>query len=1120
MSQRTDTNKKLVRAVLLGLAASVVSMPFMSSASAQTLREYKEQLAEQYPAYRAVLEKEAQLAREAEENANANTVVAPSNVQALKSNKFSGYSKMRSADENVVVRTGDAPVHIFWEGDTAYGELKSEGTGRLNVTAKAGDKMQSAVITAAADSNGTGGRVNIGVGDAGLDWNHPASIKSNPEKVADMTGVQFKADNGDIVFTNGTVIAQAQNLFGSNNGKIYIGDTETGGGFNANTVLKLDGNTNFGTNPAFDSLTQDKNYIVLTERGTLVAKSAQIFENGLGTKDSVKDPGQVRTDTNDAVDFRAGTLLLDDKEYNDDYLKTANTYIKKADGGTTNVVIDNDNAYRDVSLVDEDSYFAGIKVNKNTLSLGNIGNDSTVHKLNGTFIDLSTIPPSSTDPQNRIGILDGHELHLGSAVEGRELLTVNNGTEPNALIRVRASSTLTLGITEVGNRITGSVELLEKGAKLNIARGWLNIDNISAYEDAQINVGSGTVLTTGNGSTNGTKHSISLNDNAKIQVNGLLTDSNISGGTNSVINIGDDWHNGRMFIGSDYDMSDFEGSIFMDPVWKGNDRIDNASQFALEDTDNIDFRLTVGRNSLASLGTENTLEAMNAFRESRLKWGENGITAALYLAKPVDISKDTGSGQGGIRVDGMATYIPTDRSIENTAEFGSHSLLMVNAEGEGINVGKAALTGDKLTVADDAFLYLDNAVNGKTYRIADFGDTTFARGWFTNSKNIITNKLFAARFGTAFNAGELRIDRLRLAEALPGAVMRNVVDRMTFSAQDRRDNPAVRYVYEATHGLHSDAEATTLLNVAAQPAELAGATATALANSTDFADQAQSHFSFMTDSEEFENQAWVKYGHRKGSMNELGLGGMDTDYDTSYNSVTVGYDIEATDDFRHGVAVSYGKGSNNAAWENDDFNTKGVSWYGSFRNGNSNTLMDVGYYHTSHDVRGFFNAEPDTDVFTMGVTNEFKFPMDKEGKTAVVPHVGLRYSRINTPSYSGYYGGNELFRYDPAEKDIFSLPFGVGFVSENKNDSWTTRLYADVAYVPVIGGRSADMHVRAVGIDAEDVFGYDVSNGSSFVGSIGVKQESDSFEWGLSYRYSGNSDWHNNDVMANVAWKF
>ena len=59
MAQRNDTNKNLVRAVLLGLAASVVTTPLADTASAQTLKEYKAQLAEQYPAYREVLEKEA-----------------------------------------------------------------------------------------------------------------------------------------------------------------------------------------------------------------------------------------------------------------------------------------------------------------------------------------------------------------------------------------------------------------------------------------------------------------------------------------------------------------------------------------------------------------------------------------------------------------------------------------------------------------------------------------------------------------------------------------------------------------------------------------------------------------------------------------------------------------------------------------------------------------------------------------------------------------------------------------------------------------------------------------------------------------------------------------------------
>lgn len=877
---------------------------------------------------------------------------------------------------------------------------------------------------------------------------------------------------------------------------------------------------------------------MLTERGTLVANSEQIFNTGLTDRGLENGTGGVRTDANDAINFKAGTLILNDDDYNDTYLKDANDKIQAADGGTTNVVIDHEKAYRDVSLIPNNSYFAGIRVNYHVMSLGDAGNTSVVQKLNGTSIDLVPVPDSEPNKENRVGILNGRELHLGSAISGRELLTVNGKTPPNGVINVREGSKLTLGVTEVENRINGSVNLLEKDAKLDISRGWLNIGTVKAKADTQINVGSGTTLTTNNG--------ITLNGNAEMQVNGLVTQSNIAGDPKSVIRIGDGWHSGSMLIGSKadgtpYTMSGFDGSIFLnsgknlhDRIWRGYERIENASQFALEDASNIHFRLTVGKNSLASLGTANSLEAINTFYDAGLKWGENDITSALYLAKPVNLDANSNGSVGGIKVDGKAIGDDASNQANNgMAEFGSHSLLMIDADGLG-NVGDVALTGDTLKVADDAFLYLDNAVAGQTYNIAKFNNVYDARGWYTNSKNIITNKLFGARFDTLSGINQLTIDRKKLAEALPGAVMRNIVDTMSFSKQDRRNNPAMRYVYESTNDLlHSDAESTMLLNVAAQPAEIVGATATALANSTDFADQAQSHFSFMdesnnlygkasfiSDEEEFANKAWVKYGHRKGSMNKLSIGGMDTDYDTSYNSVTVGYDLPAEGDFRHGVAISYGKGSNNAALENDDFNTKGVSWYGSFRKGNNNTLMDVGYYHTSHDVTGLFRAEPDTDVFTMGVTNEFRLPQGKDGNTAVIPHIGLRYSRISTPSYSGYYGGNELFRYDPDDKDIFSLPFGVGFVSENKNDNWRTRFYADVAYVPVIGGRSADMHVQAVGINAEDVFGYDVSNGSSFVGTLGIQQESNSFEWGLSYRYSGNSDWHDNDFMANVAWKF
>ena len=553
--------------------------------------------------------------------------------------------------------------------------------------------------------------------------------------------------------------------------------------------------------------------------------------------------------------------------------------------------------------------------------------------------------------------------------------------------------------------------------------------------------------------------------------------------------------------------------VFLDPVWKDGATISDASQFALESSSNVNYLLTVGRNSLASLGTADSSKAISAFGATGLNWGENDISAALYLAKPVTVDAT-----GGIKVDGTATDVTANSAEANKAEFADNSLLMVDAS---TLSGTAALTGagagSTLTVADSAKLYLDNVSTGGTYTIATNFDTTAAKGWYTNHSNIITGKLFSA---TLHAGSTITASRKKLQEALPGAVLPNIVDKMTFSAAEKAKSPASEFIAQATNGLYSDSMSTALINVAAQPAETVGATAAAVEHSLDFAQQAQGHLSFFNGADVKSDQAWIKYGHRNGSVDSLDIGGMSTGYDSSFNGVTVGYDLPAVDSFHHGFAFSYGKGSNDGAWENDDFNTKGVSWYGSLNTGNNNMLFDVGYYHTEHDVNGIFHAKPKTDVFTMGITNEFRLPQGNDGHGAIVPHIGLRYSHVGTPRYSGYWKGSEAFRYHPEGKDLFSLPFGVGYIYESESPEHTTSFYADLAYVPVFGGRSADMRVQACGIDAEDVFAYDASYGSAFVGSLGVKQESDSWEWGLSYRYSANSNQHSNDIMANIAFKF
>ncbi len=1095
--KKNDRQRFLVSSVLLGLSAGLSVLPMPNVAHAQTLNEYKADLAQRYPAYQAVLDKEAA-------------------------------ESSRAAGEIVEAKSDELKT-IVLDSNSKYQELRASGEGTVVLSVKDKSVIQPMTLRPTYGYGETdpigphyeGGYIGIAYGN--VDYDHPENLKDNADKSADMTNVQFKAESGEIVFINGTTKVKAENLYGgqwylpdgyAEDGKIKIGEAEkqhstpndAGVYVPAHAVLKLEGNTKFNTEDWQDSKGQTisgNNYIILTEKGTLEANSAQIFQKGMGLDGVNTDPDGVRQDANYAINFKAGKLLLDDESYNDVYLTAANDLIKKADGGTTEVVV-KDTATKATPLlkledVKDDNYAAGVTTDKSDIVLGNTG-DSTVNKLNATSLNLAATSDGSA---NSVTVQDGRNLYLGSNANNRELITVDNEKPAkNVDVKVQGGSKLTLGRFDVQNRLTGDVTLTDANSEMAVEAGQLTVGKIDAKADTKISVGSGSALSTEGG--------IKLTG-ATMQVNGTVHNTDITSDTGSTILIGNDASAGKMLISGDNNAILTGTKVFLDPVWKDGATISDASQFALESSSNVNYLLTVGRNSLASLGTADSSKAIAAFGATGLNWGENDISAALYLAKPVTVDAT-----GGIKVDGTATDVTANSAEANKAEFADNSLLMVDAS---TISGTAALTGAGATlkVADSAKLYLDNVSTGGTYTIATNFDTTLANGWYKNDSNIITGKLFSATHNTD---STITASRKKLQEALPGAVLPNIVDKMTFSAAEKAKSPASEFIAQATNGLYSDSMSTALINVAAQPAETVGATAAAVEHSLDFAQQAQGHLSFFNGADVKSDQAWIKYGHRNGSVDSLDIGGMSTGYDSSFNGVTVGYDLPAVDSFHHGFAFSYGKGSNDGAWENDDFNTKGVSWYGSLNTGDNNMLFDVGYYHTEHDVNGIFHAKPKTDVFTMGITNEFRLPQGNDGHGAIVPHIGLRYSHVGTPRYSGYWKGSEAFRYHPEGKDLFSLPFGVGYIYESKSPEHTTSFYADLAYVPVFGGRSADMRVQACGIDAEDVFAYDASYGSAFVGSLGVKQESDSWEWGLSYRYSANSNQHSNDIMANIAFKF
>lgn len=117
---------------------------------------------------------------------------------------------------------------------------------------------------------------------------------------------------------------------------------------------------------------------------------------------------------------------------------------------------------------------------------------------------------------------------------------------------------------------------------------------------------------------------------------------------------------------------------------KGGDLISNASGVAVKNAATLDGAYVAGQNSKIAFGADLTA-ADNAFKRSGEKWGNDGITAAAYIASPVDVTK------GSIMVDGSQTTAPGALPA-GSVKLADKSLLMVDASA--VMGNKAAINGE------------------------------------------------------------------------------------------------------------------------------------------------------------------------------------------------------------------------------------------------------------------------------------------------------------------------------------------------------------------------------------------------------------------------------------------
>lgn len=1038
----------------------------------------------------------------------------------------------------ITVGTGTVTNITIQEGlGTAYAVNAASATSVVELlgdtTIVAACKTASYALNAEADGQ-------ITVGSTGKAVHLTGDIVAKNDGVINIAG-KTNTINGIVKAVDGGTV----NLSGASDAvynNININSFVTQG-TGSNGSVKLNGGTmDFGT---LNNQNLASNSFVVNG-GSLKAASKDIFTSALTAAGTAIDSGDVLSVVNNAVKFESGKLILSDEKYNLAWLKTAKAALNNADSGTMGLVVTGTLVTTDgkiqteasaSDLADTGAVHAGVtgKVDANDVTIGSSGLENLGVKdlaLGGSAADAS-----------KVTVGDGKELTLvGSGSENDALVKTSGGTaKTNVAVAVgdgTNAGTLNLGVagTASGGNLNAAVAIANDDSKVNVDAGTFKVNEISA-DKGTISVNEGAALKTNSLTVGSSGSTVKLSgtgaleaqsmtvSTGTIEVTGTAKAGNLTvNDSNAIISVGTGNSAGSLVAGN----ADLNGAaVVLDPVWQGNDTIGNASKAALAFTNNnVNGLMTVGRNSVLSLGTDDTGKAEQAFAESELTWGETGVSAALYIDQAQKLQV-----QGGILLDGTKTAASAEA---NKASFADGSLLIVNGSGIGTS-GTAALTGGSgstLTVNQGAKLYL-TSTNAGTYTITKGFANTTIDGWSWSADaaavDVSVNKLSEIEKiekKTADGDFTVTVRQTDVQKKYDGIALPNILQAMD---QSRTEYAGIKYLTDLANDNKLDKEGfIAAVNSFAQGAENSGATRTGALAALDLGMAAQEHLSLAKAAAEqsggFGKAAvdtadnggiWAQYIHNKDKVDNMG----GVSYDGQYNGVIIGGDFADRGKYSSGIAFSYGSGDSTGSASKNEFDFWGLSYYGGIQNGDTNLIFDVGYSKTSSDVKGVIKAEPDTQVISMGIKGE-KLISNGHG-TSYVPYAGLRYMNIDTDSYNGSIDGKTAAHYSTDKADLWLLPVGISISHESVTaGGWKVCPTADIAYVWTLGDKNTAMDITVPGVNATDRLGYDIMDSGFFVGKLGLEAEKGDWTYGLGYACQKGSHAQNSKFMLNVTYSF
>ena len=232
-------------------------------------------------------------------------------------------------------------------------------------------------------------------------------------------------------------------------------------------------------------------------------------------------------------------------------------------------------------------------------------------------------------------------------------------------------------------------------------------------------------------------------------------------------------------------------------------------------------------------------------------------------------------------------------------------------------------------------------------------------------------------------------------------------------------------------------------------------------------------------------------------------------YSGTVKGGTLGFDGQLPFGTTAGVAFSVGtadaKSEKTIGRYSTDSDFWAVTLYGGHELGIFRFSGDVSYLSFDNDLKGSLlgasvKEGADASVLTAGLRTDVTIWESDDKNFSIVPHAGLRYTKIDVDDYRGISADS---------MNVFETPVGVRVAGEFAPAAgWTVTPDIDFTIVPQVGDKEVSTLVGDV--DVLD---------SVYNTTLGVRAACGNFSFGLSYRYGfGTDDRSNNAFEARAAY--